>query len=305
MRILVTGASGFAGQHLVRLLTSENNEVIAWGRSDSEGLGVTIDLLDPAQPGKQDLTGLDYVVHLAGLAAAGPSFSQPHHYIAANTGMQINLFEALIAQDAFPRILVVSTGGVYAAQADVLTENSQLSSSNPYVISKRAQEMLATYYSSRGFDIIIARPFNHIGPGQRKGFIVSDIASQVVEAERAGGGEIRAGDLRPKRDYTDVRDVARAYYAIILRGKSGTVYNVCSGQSYSGQEIVNQLIQLAKAPISVSADPMKIRPSEVMNVSASHRRLSDDTGWQPRIPLEQTLAEVMNDWRRRLANESA
>jgi len=305
MRILVTGASGFAGRHLVRLLRSDGQDVIAWGRHDDDIDSMNVDLLDPDQPATQDLAGFDFVVHLAGLAAAGESFGQSHRYVAANTGMQINLLEALIAQNAFPRLLIVSTGGVYEAQADVLTEDSQLSTANPYVVSKRAQELLAAYYRSRGFEIIVARPFNHIGPGQHKeGFIVSDIARQVVEAERAGGGEIRTGDLRPERDFTDVRDIVSAYYAIILKGKPGTVYNVCSGHSYSGNEIVDLLIELAEAPIGVSADPAKVRPSEVMHVRASHQRLSDDTGWQPQIPLEQTLAEVMDDWRRRLANAS-
>jgi GDP-4-dehydro-6-deoxy-D-mannose reductase len=249
----------------------------------------------------QNLAEFDFVVHLAGLAAVGPSFDNPREYIDTNAGMQINLFEALSKQKASPRVLIISTGGVYGASKTPITEKTGVVASNPYVISKLTQEMLARYYAKKGFNVMVARPFNHIGPGQGTGFIASDFAKQIAEIEKNGDGVLRVGNLVAKRDYTDVRDIVAGYYQILTKGKPGAIYNVCSGISRSGKDILDGLLAHSKAKIEVQIDQDKMRPTEVMNVQGSHHLLTVDTGWEPSIELGQTLKDVLEDWRQRVA----
>jgi GDP-4-dehydro-6-deoxy-D-mannose reductase len=211
------------------LLDTEGEQVVAWGlATHSESNVREVDLLDRASVDAQDLSKLDAVIHLAGLAAVGPSFDDPGGYVSANAGMEANLFEALLSQRLYPRVLVVSSGAVYADSAKPLSEESATSPSNPYVISKLTQEMLAGYYARRDFEVIVACPFNHVGAGQQSGFLVADIASQIVDLERCGGGTLRVGNLDTERDYSDVRDVVRAYLDLVRAGIQGETYNVCS-----------------------------------------------------------------------------
>jgi GDP-4-dehydro-6-deoxy-D-mannose reductase len=238
-------------------------------------------------------------VHLAGLAQVGRSFSEPQLFMSVNTGVVTNLFESLIAQQSRPRVLVVSTGGVYRADAQPITEESSTAASNPYVVSKLAQEMLAAYYTKRDFEVIIARPFNHVGPGQQPGYLVADICSQVASLERAGGGTITVGDLSSARDYTDVRDVVAAYHALLRHGRSGEIYNVCSGVSYTGEEILRLICGLSTVELTVESSEALHRPTEASTIDASNAKLRDDTDWAPAIPLEQTLADTLMYWRDR------
>jgi GDP-4-dehydro-6-deoxy-D-mannose reductase len=211
--------------------------------------------------------------------------------------MQANLFEALIAQGASPRVLIVSTGAVYAAGGERLTEESPTAPDSPYAVSKLTQEVLAQYYRRRGFDVLIARPFNHFGPGQQRGFIVADMASQIAELERLGGGTIRVGNLQAERDYTDVRDVVRAYLSIARHGKTGQLYNVCSGRSRSAQSIVKRLAALASVSVDVISDPELFRPVDQMTVNAVNTKVCEQTGWLPTIDFDQTLADTLDYWR--------
>jgi GDP-4-dehydro-6-deoxy-D-mannose reductase len=298
MRVLVTGASGFVGRHVSRLLQDCGEDVIEWHFADlNDNRDTAIDLCDAAAVARQDLRKLDAVVHLAGLAQVSRSFAEPAAYMTVNSTVVTNLFEALLGQSSFPRVLVVSTGGIYAATTDVVTEGSRLDPSNPYVVSKMAQENLASYYAKRGFDVIIARPFNHIGPGQQPGFLVSDICSKIAELERRGGGTLTVGDLASSRDYTDVRDVAEAYRALINAGRSGETYNVCSGSSHTGEEIVQMLRELAKVTITPERAASLARPTDASIVRASSEKLHRATGWSPVIPLETTLAQTLDYWR--------
>lgn len=298
MRILVTGAAGFVGQHLTHRLRSSGEEVIEWRFSEGDtGPGVQLDLCDARAVARQDVRSVDAIVHLAGLAQVGRSFSEPQQFMSANTAVVTNLFESLIAQHSRPRVLLVSTGGVYQAGTEPITEESPTAASNPYVVSKLAQEMLAAYYIKRGFEVIIARPFNHVGPGQQPGYLVADICSQVASLERAGGGTITVGDLSSARDYTDVREVVTAYHLLLVHGRAGETYNVCSGDSRTGKDILQRICGLSSVELTVESSEALHRPTEASTVHASNAKLRDDTGWVPTIPLDQTLADTLTYWR--------
>jgi GDP-4-dehydro-6-deoxy-D-mannose reductase len=308
MKVLVTGSSGFVGSHLVRLLHEQGCEVIGVGHlaaPSPDSHYHKVDLLDAEAVGQIDFRGVEVVIHLAGLAAVGPSFEQPRRYIDANAGMQINLFEAMLKQGVTARALIVSTGNVYRADHLPITEDAAITTPSPYAVSKMAQEYLTYYYGNRGFKVIIARPFNHIGTGQTEGFIVADLAKQIAVAERQNRSEISVGNLASCRDYTDVRDIVRAYWELIQQGRPGEIYNVCSGTSTSGERILAGLLKHSSIKLTVVPDPAKMRPADIKDIRGSHAKLTADTGWEPHIPLDQTLADVLADWRQRVDPASA
>jgi GDP-4-dehydro-6-deoxy-D-mannose reductase len=215
-------------------------------------------------------------------------------------GIEINLFETALQQGVKPRFLIISSGTLYDPQASQpLTEESPVLANSPYAVSKIGQEQMALYYATRGFETIIVRPFNHIGPGQGSGFIVPDFAQQLVAIEKGEQQEMLVGNLDAKRDYTDVRDIVRAYHLLIEKGRSGEVYNICSGRPLSGHEILEDLSQAAGLQPHIKQDPSKMRPSDTPEVSGSHQKLTADTGWQPEISLETTFKDVIDDWRAR------
>lgn len=298
MKVIVTGANGFVGTHLTTELGKEKIETLLIqgsekGTSISSGY-LSLDLSDRRQTGKIDFSGVDGLIHLAGLAAVAPSFDNPMEYINTNMGIEANLFEEALRQKVFMRFLIVSSGSLYDPNAKLpLNEQSAVSPTSPYAVSKLGQEQLAAYYASRGFECIVARPFNHIGPGQGPGFIVPDLASQVLAAKRSGHTEIKVGNLKTKRDYTDVRDIVRAYRLLLEKGKPGETYNICSGRSLSGQEILNGLTEAAGVSLNTTVDQTKFRPADVMNIYGSYEKLHKDTGWQPAININHTLKDVI------------
>ena len=306
-KVLVTGANGFVGNHLVNELGSNGYAIVGVGgpvatSGTPTGMAeyIECDLTDAQAVQKIDFTGVSGVVHLAGLAAVGPSFDDPIGYINGNIGMQIHLFEAAMKQDQKPKFVVISSGALYDPKASLpLTETSHVLPSSPYAVSKIGQEQMALYYGSRGFDVVIARPFNHIGPGQNTGFIVPDLTKQVVDVERGEAKKVLVGNLEAKRDYTDVRDIARAYRLLLEKGKAREMYNICSGISHSGQEMLDAILQAAGGHPPIEQDPARMRPSDTPDIYGSHDKLTKDTGWQPEIPLSTTIADVIADWRSR------
>jgi GDP-4-dehydro-6-deoxy-D-mannose reductase len=305
--VLVTGANGFVGQHLVRELLAHDKIVVAVGGPGKASAApnieyMALDLTQPEQASKIDFSKIDAVIHLAGLSAMGPSFDKPMEYVTTNIGMETNLFEAARAQKRFPRFLVISSATLYDAQSPMpLTEASAVVSNSPYSVSKIGQEQMAHYYHGRGFESIIARPFNHIGPGQDLGFIVPDFAKQLVDIEASRASKLLVGNLEAQRDYTDVRDIARAYRLLIEKGKPGETYNICSGKPLDGHAILEGLQKASGLTVKTEEDPTKMRPSDTPIHYGNHQKLSNDTGWQPEIPLETTLTDVIADWRSRTA----
>jgi GDP-4-dehydro-6-deoxy-D-mannose reductase len=308
-KILVTGANGFVGQHLVKELSEHGLSVTGVGgptgateKSPFVDDYLVLDLNDAAAVRAIDFSGIGGVIHLAGLAAIGPSFERPMDYITTNIGIETNLFEAALAQDAHPRFLIISSATLYDPQApQPLDEQSPVLPNSPYAVSKLGQEQMARYYAvARGFESIIARPFNHIGPGQGPGFIVPDLAQQVVAVASGAQASVRVGNLDSQRDYSDVRDIVRAYRLLLEKGRAGETYNICSGTPLSGHDILQGLSQAAGCDdLAIKEDSDKMRPSDTPLIVGSHDKLTADTGWQPEIPLETTLTDVIADWRDR------
>lgn len=306
-KVLVTGANGFVGQHLVRELADKGISVVGVGgqhgsKDTSPHLEeyLELDLAQAEEAAKVNFTGVDGVIHLAGLAAVGPSFDDPMNYINTNIGIEVNLFEAALSQKATPRFLIISSATLYDPTApQPLDEATPLLPNSPYAVSKIGQEQMAQYYTTRGFECIIARPFNHIGPGQNPGFIVPDLAQQIVAVASGQQQEVLVGNLDAQRDYTDVRDITRAYRLLLEKGRSGEIYNIASGKALSGHDILAALSKAAECEPIIKQDPDKMRPSDTPVIVGNHDKITNDTGWQPEIVLETTLTDVIADWRGR------
>jgi len=250
----------------------------------------------------------DAVFHLAARAAVGPSHSDPWATLRANIGMQTHVLEAVRGYRPQCAVLVVGSGEVYgpARPEDLpLREGAPLRPANPYAVSKLAQDFLGLqYHLSYGLKTVRVRPFNHLGPGQGPGFVAADFARQLVEAELGWRAPvIEVGNLEARRDFTDVRDVVRAYAALVQGNWWGQVFNVASGRAVRIGRLLELLLRETRAPVEVRADAARMRPSDVPEFYGDAGKLRDAIGWQPRIPLDETLRDVMQYWRERLVRE--
>lgn len=310
MRALVTGATGFVGRHLVHCLVDHGWEVIGLGsRPAPEVPGaepVVCDLLDADHTAR--VIGRyrpEYIFHLAAQAYVPKAVAAPAATLINNAVAQINVLEACRAAALDPVVLVVGSGEVYGdarPEEMPLTEEQPFRPTNPYAVSKIAQDMLGLqYHLSYGMRIVRVRPFNHIGPGQSDRFVVANFARQIAEAE-AGHTEpvLLVGNLDAQRDFLDVRDVARAYELVTRPDLAGEVYNVASGVGYSIRSILDRLLALARVEITVVPDPARLRPADVPVLVGDATKLRRATGWAPQIPIEQSLADALEYWRGRL-----
>lgn len=310
MRVLVTGATGFAGSHLVEQLLLEGHEVFglihpASGHQpwpDTERfIPIQGDLLDPGSlQATFEQSGPMQVFHLAGQASPGLSWDDPAGTIAINTGGTANLLEAA-RKNGRPKVLIVTSAHVFGripADGRPLTEETQAAPQDPYGISKLAAALLAPIYWRRyGLPVVEARPFNHIGPRQAPGFVVPDFASQVAGVKLGLiDSEIRVGNLDVERDFTDVRDVARAYRRLADQGEPGQSYLVCSGEAVSVRWLLETLIELSGCQIKIVVDPDLVRPAEYQRIVGSFQKIRRTTGWAPTISLRQSLQETLADW---------
>jgi GDP-4-dehydro-6-deoxy-D-mannose reductase len=302
-KILITGANGFVGNHLSRELKNSNYNVLGLG--GAIGLGykpvgvdeyVVADLLDKEKVDKINFSRVDGIIHLAGLAAVGPSFENPMKYIDSNVGIEVNLFEACKKQNIKPKFIIVSSGTIYSPKNVMpINEQSSILPNSPYAVSKVGQEEMALYYESIGFEVVIARPFNHIGPGQGLGFIVPDLAKQVIDFSKGNTDKILVGNLDSERDYTDVRDISRAYRLLFEKGKSGEVYNICSGAATSGLKILENLIKVKGINPKIELDKSRLRPSDNPLIVGNYDKIRKDTGWHPEISLKQTFIDILSE----------
>ena len=300
MKALVTGASGFVGRHLCAHLAACGDDVIPSDRHPQPG-ETALDVTD--RSGTLDaVTSIapDVVYHLAGWSDVGGSWLEPVATLRANAEGTLNLLEAA-RRASTQRVLVISSADVYGAVADEdlpITEDHPMRPVSPYAASKIAADFLAVQARlGYGQDVVRARAFNHLGPGQSNRFVTSALASRIVANERDGGVEVPVGNLAARRDFTDVRDVVRAYRLLVERGTAGEAYNVCSGTAVAIQQLADRLLALAQRPMRLVVDPERYRPVDVPAVVGDASRLRKETGWQPEIDLDTTLADVLAHWR--------
>jgi GDP-4-dehydro-6-deoxy-D-mannose reductase len=303
--VLVTGAAGFAGGHLLEHL-SQTHDLVGWSRADPPAALAPlarwqrVNLLDRRTV--RDAirqTRPAAVVHLAGFPYVAESWSNTSDPLALNVLATHYLFDAL--RDGAPgcRIVVAGSGMLYAPSATPHTEGDAVAPDSPYGLSKLAQEQITVRaVREDGLSTIATRSFNHTGPRQKPAFVAPSMARQIALIER-GAVEpvIRVGNLDARRDFTDVRDVVRAYAALLERGDAGTVYNVASGVGRSIRSLLDGLIARARVTVTVEADPARMRPHDVPDVVGDPTKLTNATGWTPAIPFEQTLDDLLEYWR--------
>ncbi len=295
MRSLITGGRGFVGSWLADHLRELGDEVVAIDRE--------VEITDPtALLGAMSAAAPDAVYHLAALTHVGQSWEEPLQVLEVNIMGTAAVLAAARQCGTDPRVLVTSSAEVYGAVTDPgllpLSETSPTAPLTPYAASKLAAEAVVDQaYLGHGQHVITVRPFNHIGPGQTPNFAVPALAKRIVEADRRGSPTIPVGNLSARRDFTDVRDVVRAYRLLVEAGRPGEVYNVCSGRDVSIREIADGLLKLAGTTLEFETDPTLVRPVEVPVLRGDPTRLVDATGWKPEVPLDQTLADVLAYWR--------
>jgi GDP-4-dehydro-6-deoxy-D-mannose reductase len=314
-KFLITGISGFVGQHFINYLESAKikSQVLgidlAENKSGGELTYVTqsfkqIDLLCGHEIARVLFEFQpDYVLHLASYSSVAFSWKEPVLSFQNNMNVFLNLIETIHKLGLRTRMLSVGSSEVYGNINEEhlpLVEDSPLNPGSPYAVARVSQELLSKVYADAyGVDMIITRSFNHIGPGQKDIFVISSFAKQIAEIKNNGQkkGVLSTGDLRNVRDFLDVRDVVRAYYLLLTQGKKGRLYNVCSGKGHALQEIVDDLAAIAGVEIITELNPAFTRPTDNKLVIGSNKRIHDDLGWSPEIPLRQSLKDILNYWK--------
>jgi GDP-4-dehydro-6-deoxy-D-mannose reductase len=293
MRALITGGRGFVGRHLEDHLVSKGDEVSI---IDLETDVTDADAVTAAVVASQP----EVIYHLAALAHVGDSWSAPAHVLSVNVIGTANVLAAArqLAHDCL--VLVVSSAEVYGivGPEDLpLSETAEVKPASPYAASKAAAEQVALQ-ATRGFGqkVIVARPFNHVGPGQAPAFAVPALAKRIVDAVTAGSRSLPVGTLSTRRDFTDVRDVVAAYRLLVVSGRSGEIYNVCSGKDVEIAEVAASLLRLAETSLELETDPSLVRPVDVPVLRGDCSKLASETGWAPTIDLETTLRDVLESF---------
>ncbi len=315
LRALITGINGFAGSHLADyLLTLPQIQVYGGVYGDCENIVhldgratfIAGDLTDPSfARSLLERTSPERVYHLAGQAFPPASWQDPWTTLEINVRSQVNLLHAATQLQSPPRILVIGSMEEYGRiRPDALpvTENTPFQPDSPYGVSKVTQDLLGLqYFQSHHLPIVRVRPTNHIGPRQNEQFVTSNFAKQVAEIE-IGAREpvLHVGNLEAERDFVDVRDMVRAYYLALERGEPGQVYNIGSGQPRSIRDMLDLLLATSRVPIRVQQDPDRLRPSDTPVLYCSAAKFHAQTGWQPIVPLETSLRDILDYWRAKI-----
>jgi GDP-4-dehydro-6-deoxy-D-mannose reductase len=318
LKALITGISGFVGSHLAEYLLENTDWEVAGTVFGPYGniadLCGTLELY-PAELSRLDVMTFimeqarpDVIFHLAAQPLVSASRRDPWGTLETNIRMQLNVLEGVTRINPKCRVLVVGSSeeyGLVSPEDLPIDEDTPLRPLSPYAVSKVGQDLLGLqYHLTHKLHVVRARPFNHIGPRQRVGFVAPDFASQIAAAELGlGPAAIKVGNLAAQRDFSDVRDVVRAYVLLITEGEPGQVYNIGSGESHAIQELLDTLLSLSRVSIEVQRDPARMRPSEVPEVVCDTARIREHTGWQTTIPFEQSLEDILAYWREEKTKE--
>jgi GDP-4-dehydro-6-deoxy-D-mannose reductase len=319
MRVLITGITGFAGSHLAEMILSEHPEVEVYGsyrwRSRRENILDVEHRIRLVEADLRDYTSVhtmletarpDAIFHLAAQSFVPSSWTAPSETLTTNVVGQTNLFEAIRALGIDPVVQIACSSeeyGLVLPDETPIKETNPLRPLSPYAVSKVAQDMLAyQYHQSYGIKAIRTRGFNHTGPRRGYVFVTSSFARQLALIE-AGKQEpvLRVGNLDAIRDFTDVRDMVRAYWLAVHRATPGEVYNIARGEGISIKDLLARLIALSTAEVTVETDPARLRPSDVEILVGDSSKFRAETGWEPRIPFDQTLSDTLDYWRRQIA----
>ncbi len=317
MKVMITGITGFAGSHLVEfLMTLEGLEIygIRRWRSRTEHIDHLADAIVMEECDLRDSTSVmriiqkirpDRIFHLAAQSFVPTSWHAPGESLSTNILGTLHLFEAVRQTDIDPIIQVACSSeeyGLVLPEELPIAETNPLRPLSPYAVSKVGQDLLAyQHFKSYGLKAIRTRGFNHTGPRRGDVFVCSNFAKQIAEIE-AGRKEpvLSVGNLEAKRDFTDVRDMVRAYWLATERCEPGEVYNICSGVAYAIGEVAEMLLAMTDVPIEIRQDPARMRPSDVPVLQGDNTKFVKATGWLPSIPFEQTLGDILNYWRERV-----
>jgi GDP-4-dehydro-6-deoxy-D-mannose reductase len=311
-RILITGGTGFVGSHLIRHLQcrASNLVVMATERPSSPEAGVEYYGLDIRNEGdvRSAIRQIKptAVYHLAGISQVDLAWANPRLTFEVNVVGTYNVLEAAMGLPLPPRILNISTSQVYAPSDAPLSESSPLSPGNPYAASKAIAELLeVSFRKSCGGGIITARSFNHTGPGQLPSFVLPSFAKQFAEIE-AGmrAPELAVGNIEVERDFTDVRDVILAYSELLRKGKPGQVYNVCSGTATLLSDLIKHFQALCRTVVTIETDPTRVRGGDISRIVGDPSKIKKETGWNVRIPVTQTLRDLLDYWRGKIKSEA-
>jgi GDP-4-dehydro-6-deoxy-D-mannose reductase len=313
MRALITGVSGFVGRHLWRHLQAEGDDVYGLARTNTDGLDAArvlkIDLFDRAAVERAVReTRPEVVYHLAAQSSPAESLADPWATIVNNLACQFNLLEGLLSAGMAPRVLVVGSSDEYGrvSAEDVPThENVPLKPATPYAVSKVGQDVMGyQYFAQHGLPVVRVRPFNHTGPGHDARFVIPSFARQLAEVEMGLRAPLlRVGDLNVSRDFTDVRDMVRAYRLALTLGTPGDVYNLGSGRSTRIADMVDELIGMCRVRTETRVDAALLRPADIPRQEANIHKFTQLTGWQPTIPWHTTLRDTFEYWREKVREE--
>lgn len=315
MKALITGIAGFAGSHLTEHLLGKGIKIYGFYHPDH-----SVENLNDFK-GKIELTACDVinsknvqkelsridpdmVFHLAAFASPAKSFQNPAETLQNNILGQLNILQALADIGSKARVLVIGSADEYGnidPEHLPAKEDTPLAPTSPYAVSKVAQDMLGLlFWLHHKLNIVRVRPFNHIGPRQSPVFVVCAFASQIAALELAGGGVLKVGDLETYRDFTDVRDMVRAYLFALEKGELGEVYNLGSGRAVKIADVLEMLLSLTRAKIKVKQDKSRMRPTDIKIITCDFSKFRKRTGWEPKIPLSQTLFDTIEYERSKL-----
>ena len=315
MRALITGITGFAGSHLAEYILANHPDTEVYGimrwRSRTENIQAIEERIELIECDLRDATSVktllgrvrpDKVFHLAAQSYVPASWNAPAESLTTNVLGQLNIFEAIRELEIEPWIQLACSSEEYGLVHEdelPIKETNPLRPLSPYAVSKIGQDYLGyQYHKSFGLKVVRTRGFNHDGPRRGEVFVSSNFAKQLIEVEKEKKPAVlHVGNLEARRDFTDVRDIVRGYWLATERCEAGEVYNICSGKAYSIREVLDRLIELSGVKVKVETDPARLRPSDVPVLLGDYTKFKTATGWEPKIPYEKTLADMLEYWR--------